>query len=168
MSTKAQTSSAILFNKLVGDTYVDGSLQRSSGTQVTGPEAIQGGSQADLCNVASAGSIGVYIAKSFFSEHIPYTGSPGFYVFNTHFMQEMRRQMSGDSDFSRFSPDEQALYNAYVSYVNDTRYDSKYTLVVPELDNWLVDEVQNLTHSTTTRRYADDHQWMKINEREIV
>ena len=87
MSTKLLTSSAIIFNKLAGDPYEDGTLtcdqsavplfeqlagatydacdlDKDSKTQMTGPEYRQNGLIADLCNGISTGSHSVNKAYS--------------------------------------------------------------------------------------------------------
>jgi len=168
MSSKLQTSSAIIFDKLVaGDPYIDGALQRTSGTQKTSPTIVQNGIKADLCDASSASSISVYISKSFLSEHRPYVAESGQIVYNTHFIAELRRQLSGEITFNRFSPTEQPLYNEYNAYVMGEAYDIRLDTALSELDIWLVEEIQNNPHPTMTRRYASTNPWMKIDTREI-
>ena len=161
------TTTTSLFGKMVGDPYVPGALQRTSDTQKTSPTIVQDGIQADLCNASSASSISVYISKSYFSEHRPYMVESSAIVFNSHFIKELRRQLSGEITFNRFSPEEQFLYDSYVAYINEIEYDSRLETALNELDFWLVEEVQNNPHPTITRKYSDTHPWMKIKTRII-
>lgn len=173
MSSKLQTSSAIVFDKLVGDTYVDGTLTSCMGAQMTSPEYKTKSIITDLCNGVSLGTNGVYVTKGLFDEHKPYvlennedlTGK--IIVFNYHFLKELRRQLSGEITFSQFSPAEQNLYDMYVKYLNGEDYNTNLQVMLDELDFWLTEEIQGHTHPTITRGYTDTHPWWKILTREI-
>ena len=196
MSTKIQNSSAIIFGKLVGDPYEDGTLtcdqsaipvfeqlsgltyekcnlDACKGAQMTGPEYRQNGMIADLCNGISTGTNSAYVAKGLLDEHTPYIlennedNTAMIIVFHYHFLKELRRQLTGEITFSQFSPVEQDLYDNYIAYTNGEEYTVHLQDALDVLDFWLVEEIQNHTHPIVTRSYDSDHKWWKIEERII-
>jgi len=196
MSTKLQTSSAIIFDKLAGDPYDDGkltcdksaipvfeqlsgldykscALDACKGAQMTGPEYRQNGLLADLCNGISTGTNSVYVSKGIFDEHRPYSlennedHTGHIVVFHYHFLKELRRQLSVEIEFSQFSPVEQFLYDNYVAYATSEEYNVNIQDALDALDYWLIEELQGHSHPTVTRSYDDSHKWWKIKTRII-
>ncbi len=122
----------------------------------------------DLRNDVSAGTAGVYLGKSVTHEHQPYVietiDSVKIIVHNFHFLSEMRRQLSGDVEYSKFSVEEQAHYDDYISYVDGTVFTGDKLLLVEALDLWLVDETRLITHPKVTRNYEKGiNPWRKLD-----
>ena len=125
---------------------------------------------ADLANRFSTKSIAMYTSKILSDEHIAYAietiGSETIIVLNTHFIRELRRQLSGDVTTSEFSPYEELTYQRF--------QDWSYSLYAPTgielaimlaIDFWLVEEIQNHLHPEITRTYTNTHKWRKTDER---
>ena len=126
--------------------------------------------EADLANRFSTKSIAMFTSKILFDEHVAYTietiGGDTIIVLNTHFIRELRRQLSGDVIASEFSPYEELTYQRF--------QDWSYSLYVLEgidlaimlaIDFWLVEEIQNHLHPEITRTYTNTHKWRKTDER---
>lgn len=156
------TSSAILFNQRVGAYPTESPLISDTEVSLTGPEIVQSSIGADLINMPSAAFIGVYAAKTLFDEHLPYIMQGLVVVFNAHFIEETRRQLSGDTTVDHFSPKEKVLYDEFLLYENLLIHDTTLDPVLAELDFWIIAELQEDTHPEITRIYSDLHSWMKI------
>lgn len=154
---------SLLFNSLVDVPMPDAD---AIPIQMTGPQVVQEGHVADLLNCTSAASAGVYVSKTLFKQHAPYSISEGdVVILHTHFIREVRRQLSGVITASDFNDDEQYVYDNYVLEVNGGVYDNSIQAILDALDFWLIEEVQNNEHPTPDRTYDDAHPWMKIQTR---
>lgn len=96
----------------------------------------------------------IYNAKTITNSTFPFTtrvgDGPGgiVYLFDHKFLSEMRRQFSGTIEYSHFNPNEQALYDSFVNWVDGEVYDTRLTAAVEALDKWLVDEVDNIPQAS--------------------
>lgn len=124
----------------------------------------------DRLNGASAHTLAGYVAKDLFKEHMPYykefdeTGEVPFITY--HFLKEIRRQLSGESAYTVFSPEELSFYEAYVDY-NDS-INSSITIeqkALEVLDKWLVDEITGAPHLVIDRTFSPTHKWNKTKKR---
>jgi len=127
----------------------------------------------DLSNKVSLGTAAVFISKSSFDEHIPYsreydntTGLLTIYM-NYHFIKEVRRQLSVDvpAEESKFSPEEEVLYTEYAGWTDLGAGAGEHLLAFTALDKWLVDEVMDELHPVLDRTYDKTHKWRKTDER---
>lgn len=167
---KKVTSSTALFDKLSSTKYKAGSIRHNIGAlvQKTGPEFVQEGTAADLANKVSTTTSGAYIAKSLFGTHTPYIWQSvddmedKIVVFHFHFIVEMRRQLSGDIVSSKFSTDEQYLYDEYSAYIMEEAYDTALDPILIALDFWIVQEIRGLTHPEIERDFNEKHSWKQL------
>ena len=96
--------------------------------------------------------LSIEIVKNMLGENTPYiienTNGNNATVFNYHFLREVRRHLSGDVAFSRFSEEESSLYNKYVDYLGGIDFsNSKYFSIITALDHWLLEEVRQQQHA---------------------
>ena len=152
---------SILFKDLV-DRPIPESI--AGEIQMTGVQVVSESLVDNWLNGPSASSVGVYTSKSLFKEHLPYSleDDATVVVLHNHFIREVRRHLSGVTTDSRFSPEEQLVYDNYILELNGGIYDTSIQAVLDAVDFWLVEEVQEHTHRSVDRTYSATHPWMKV------
>jgi len=123
----------------------------------------------DIQNKISIGTAAVYATSKLVQEHVPYykeySEQGDLAVIPTyHFIAEFRRQWSGDivEGTSDFSPTEELFYNDFIEWVNGCNKSGDTLAAILALDVWLTDEVSQLPHGTTNRKYEEWNPWMKL------
>lgn len=110
-------------------------------------------------------NVGVSIAKSLFKGHMPYTAAGAltnvFTVeFNFHFLQNLRRLLSGTTGDTQFSSEELSLYEDYLACQDGAVFTGERLAILEALAKWLVDEMMGNSHPKMIRSLASNNEWI--------
>jgi hypothetical protein len=109
-------------------------------------------------------NLGVYTAKSLFSQHLPYVVRGSVYdtltvTFNYHFLKMLRRAFAGTTAMTQFSPEENTVYVNYQKWVGGESLGAEMDGIMVALDKWLVVEILGEQHVAFYRDTTMDTPW---------
>jgi len=119
----------------------------------------------DLQNKTSGNTAAIFMGKSGTKEHVPFVVEAGVTKLNFHYIKEVRHLLSEEVTTNAFSHSEQMEYDKFLNYMDN----GVETLEALLLEQWLLDEIQGITHPTITREYKKGvHPWRILDGREDI
>ena len=123
----------------------------------------------DLKNGVSFASGSVHASTNVLKDYVPYSrdydeNGVSTIFFNFHFLKELRRQLSGTTTESYFSPIEQSFYDDWNEWTSGAEKSGELAKALEALDQWLLNEVTGVENPLVSRIYEKSHKWRRIME----